>query len=510
MVYKKYIKRGGKVYGPYLYHNHREGDKIITSYVGKHKEHKENKNRIWMLLPIVILLLFAIGIILFYQDFTGYASEGDGVGSGAEIGPVRNGGGANVEPTDGEETTIGSGESVNYIDPPISIDVLAVPGLDIGALVVVRKPKQVGTTFVGKLAEWSLSLKVFQGSNIEKIKVNLPPGSRYVRVIGDVPTEVYIKTISLGENIFDITKPLPLIGGVEVVIKSPGSGTINLNFVIPGPYISNEKLNSRGKEIVINNPWDVSYFDVAIIASLDFELTDPDGLKIVPKGSDEGVDYKVFDVNGDGLFDFVKFNVDVSSKSKKSYEIITLNVIKVKARKIDAKKAIVPIVDIVELSDECKEDLACGSYSPCSIDSSVVFEKGALFLGRQTAICSSDNVLCSPIYEVVRDCKFSEKEVVVKKEKPDIFLGPPIEGEKVINIYGAETGDRVASLGVSKEGAVRIIFTQQPSEGVYLSPPSCYNSVQDIDEEGIDCGVNCKSCILEVESFISMIFNKIF
>ncbi len=36
MVYKKYIKRGGKVYGPYIYRSKRIGSRVITSYVGKH------------------------------------------------------------------------------------------------------------------------------------------------------------------------------------------------------------------------------------------------------------------------------------------------------------------------------------------------------------------------------------------------------------------------------------------------------------------------------------------
>ena len=40
MVYKKYIKRGGKVYGPYLYHNVKRDGRVITTYHGKHEAHK--------------------------------------------------------------------------------------------------------------------------------------------------------------------------------------------------------------------------------------------------------------------------------------------------------------------------------------------------------------------------------------------------------------------------------------------------------------------------------------
>ena len=34
MVYKKYIKRGGKVYGPYLYKSIKKDGKVITEYLG--------------------------------------------------------------------------------------------------------------------------------------------------------------------------------------------------------------------------------------------------------------------------------------------------------------------------------------------------------------------------------------------------------------------------------------------------------------------------------------------
>ena len=43
MVYKKYIKRGNKIYGPYLYHSVKKEGKVTTHYLGKHKSLKEKK-----------------------------------------------------------------------------------------------------------------------------------------------------------------------------------------------------------------------------------------------------------------------------------------------------------------------------------------------------------------------------------------------------------------------------------------------------------------------------------
>ena len=37
MSYKKYIKRDGKLYGPYVYTSERIGDKVVSHYVGQGK-----------------------------------------------------------------------------------------------------------------------------------------------------------------------------------------------------------------------------------------------------------------------------------------------------------------------------------------------------------------------------------------------------------------------------------------------------------------------------------------
>ena len=38
MVYKKYIKRNGKLYGPYIYHSRRVNGKVISEYQGTGKK----------------------------------------------------------------------------------------------------------------------------------------------------------------------------------------------------------------------------------------------------------------------------------------------------------------------------------------------------------------------------------------------------------------------------------------------------------------------------------------
>jgi hypothetical protein len=55
MAYKKYIKRDGKVYGPYIYHSRKVHGKVITEYRGKVKKNFWN----------ILFLLFVFALLIF-------------------------------------------------------------------------------------------------------------------------------------------------------------------------------------------------------------------------------------------------------------------------------------------------------------------------------------------------------------------------------------------------------------------------------------------------------------
>ncbi|MFH1308299.1 MAG: LamG domain-containing protein, partial [archaeon] len=78
MAYKRYIKRGDKVYGPYVYESKRVGDKVLGSYVGNASANRNNKvkkinkfnfsfNRkaikLVFILPFLFLLIFSMSFL---------------------------------------------------------------------------------------------------------------------------------------------------------------------------------------------------------------------------------------------------------------------------------------------------------------------------------------------------------------------------------------------------------------------------------------------------------------
>ena len=62
MVYERYIKRGEKIYGPYLYQSKRVSGKVISEYVG-HSGKKESTKKLLFL--GVVGLIFILGFFLF-------------------------------------------------------------------------------------------------------------------------------------------------------------------------------------------------------------------------------------------------------------------------------------------------------------------------------------------------------------------------------------------------------------------------------------------------------------
>ncbi len=64
-MYKRYIKRGGKVYGPYAYHSEKKDGKVISRYLGKKPNNKIKEYGWFFIFIAVLLLLLFIGSLFF-------------------------------------------------------------------------------------------------------------------------------------------------------------------------------------------------------------------------------------------------------------------------------------------------------------------------------------------------------------------------------------------------------------------------------------------------------------
>ena len=80
MVYKKYIRREGKVFGPYYYHNRKVDGKVVTDYIGKEKDVGEEKSFISDFKKSNLLLILGfIFLVVFGAIFLNFFSTGKAV-----------------------------------------------------------------------------------------------------------------------------------------------------------------------------------------------------------------------------------------------------------------------------------------------------------------------------------------------------------------------------------------------------------------------------------------------
>ena len=98
MVYKKYIKRDGKIFGPYYYESYREDGKVKTRFVsGPKKKDVFIKSKKMLLFSIILLIGFVFLAFIVLSDFienvsklVGYSSYEDCEGYGCEEDSVVN------------------------------------------------------------------------------------------------------------------------------------------------------------------------------------------------------------------------------------------------------------------------------------------------------------------------------------------------------------------------------------------------------------------------------------
>ena len=74
MPYKKYIKRGGKVYGSYIYHSKRVDGKVISEYHGVPSKKIDYKKFLWIGLGILIVAFLVFSISFLGKKISGQAT----------------------------------------------------------------------------------------------------------------------------------------------------------------------------------------------------------------------------------------------------------------------------------------------------------------------------------------------------------------------------------------------------------------------------------------------------
>ena len=69
VVYKKYIKRNGKTFGPYYYESYRENGKVKTRFISGPKEEDKKSSKKWIIYLAILLII--IGSVFYFKNYFG-------------------------------------------------------------------------------------------------------------------------------------------------------------------------------------------------------------------------------------------------------------------------------------------------------------------------------------------------------------------------------------------------------------------------------------------------------
>lgn len=526
MVFKKYIRRGGKVYGPYLYENKRVDGKVITSYVGRGQAESRRTFPYFVIFFVLALSVFSILMLTSSNFFIGLASQEPPPlygGSTPESGGSSGGGGGGESGTPSVEVVgIKPGETFQYENPGIIVEVVAADGSLVGsrqeAFIFVSEPKQNTLVLSDRLVRWSMGLEIPRRIEGYEAKVEFPSNIRYIDVIkqGGVggPSKVNIRPVSVSEGFFGkfsniLNIEAPKDESFEVSISDPGE--YEISFSTPQVVTYEEVIYGDGsvkKRITLNNPSNVDYKGISIVTALDVvRVFREDDISITSSGGNS-VEFSVFDPDGDGVLDYVRFNAEqVPAFFKVYYDVefsvpseqIMVTEQEVKVTKVDPS---VFIEKEISLTENCEESLFCEDFDRCVYykEAGEIFGAVVPLKGTKEGLCFSDEMGCSPVVRKIQKCS-EESEVEVFVITPQ--LSPEQSEKEIVKevvVRDIESEKKKAVITLTKRidanqpQRVDISFVQ--SEDI-SEEDKCYNLVRDDDtgEELVDCGGDCKSCL---------------
>ncbi len=149
------------------------------------------------------------------------------------------------------------------------------------------------------------------------------------------------------------------------------------------------------------------------------------------------------------------------------------------------KKEIIERKFCEELS--CKPLIKCSEWSECTYTDKTenILEGNIKFGGYKNRDCK-DITKCIDPYSEERSCEdiyTIELEKITQCNENYMVATDPLSGKEIARI----------NLDSWKNKKLDLIFLEGKS--VYCS--SCYNGIKDINEEDIDCGGDCKECVVE-------------
>jgi len=502
MVYKKYIQKGGKSFGPYYYESYRENGKVKTRFVSgpKKKNKKHTKKLPYILLAIVLIfcLIYLIGIVNY--GFTGRVSD---VEIKEEID-------RQIAMKISEEGLTSDVDDITEevsirIDPPIR-DGLAPPTAENKPLYIYSS--ETGRTF---LTFELLNYQKFVDNDIEE---KVAAENFDVTVQGD--TEKYKLGYSVKLNSIEFLAKISILSenGIKVIDES--------TFKMGDNYLSFADLTKQGYTLTLNEPIILDKPPAEPEEPVELPTSNVYVPEVLPISNNYVYGQEILRTNSGGFFSrgmnylknlisritgkytgfvideesLVIFYIqkDFSNEGYNTGEIINLDPVLV--RIVEPEKLVsleeiseppveIPEEEVTELEEECLADWECADWSECQLIYNLkeIIDNGVFLNGVQTRECKDVNK-CFVDKVEERNCEL-KKEITTK----GVF-----KCKNYIEIRD-ENGVLINRLEMTEEPDKKLDIQLLIGEEYY---PYCFDKIKNCDEDEVDCvyeqGGSCPVC----------------
>ena len=208
---------------------------------------------------------------------------------------------------------------------------------------------------VGKPVEWQKKVKLnMEGENnvkgVKDLEIKLPVLAEDISVkrTGTNGQELEINIENEEEVLLEIKEEI--LDKEEIIIE----------YNTPAPSIEELEINKNNKEIIITGPEEIHYENILAFSQLPSQVANLNKIKFyhIVDESRQQVDFEAYDLDEDGLYDYIEWIVP--HLSTQFYEVILIT----NAEHLDSNRNFISNIyeEVKELDDVCSETIIEGHY----------------------------------------------------------------------------------------------------------------------------------------------------
>ncbi len=439
MAYKRYIRKNGKVYGPYVYHSRKKGGKVISEYRGKAIERK--KVSLFGFLIMGVILLLSLAFILNYNPYfktsinplnalTGFIiSENlDNISSGETL----------INETQKENQIIiyNINESINVSTGNISISINELSAnlteniTNITTEVNINIKTTQYQAVLGQPVKWK---KYVQLEKPGKAKIRVPREATNI-VVNNTLDKQSVRFSITGAAISERTNE-PFLLTLYRKIFGALTGRVvqdtvsqekeieiddneieyNIEYETPAPYAIEEDTR-RGKRVKIIGPETVHYENIISFTYLDesLDIKSPSQVKIYWIENKSYVEIQTIkDADENGIYDYIEWITP--HLSNQTFDIIAIT----KAEHLDPNRNFISDIygEVRELDDIWSETIPSEDYVRVTFEQNLTNENDITIYPR--IVSGTPRV---EVYEVDGNELIAEFTNMISNQYNKVFL----------------------------------------------------------------------------------------